>query len=109
MRKKIYCGIIPDLDKWEGVGFIKSKQIGNWAVFKKIKTSTTGWSCYKIASATRMPKKANYELAWNGERFASSASYQSIIEHRPELFKEFCKLVNFGEDDITYEQHAGDD
>lgn len=89
MRKKTYTGNIPDLSKWN---FFAAIGRGKWAVFTK--EGSGGWINIKVSSCNPVKDKANYYLAWNGDRFANSESYSSFSIHRKELMQELMHLIN---------------
>lgn len=69
-------------DGWGVVG-----RTEGWVLYEKYDGNPNGWLNLKLVAANRSKHKANYWLAWNGERFASNKDIQFIKDHRRDLFE----------------------
>lgn len=51
------------------------------------------WFGVKVAADGEAPRKANYSLGYNGERFARSKEIDSLVLNRPALAEKVVKVV----------------
>jgi hypothetical protein len=66
--EKRYLGNKPETDDWNFLGSIEAD--GNWFVYVR-PDPVTEWTSVKVVADGRAPRKANYWLGWNGQRFSS--------------------------------------
>jgi len=57
-----------------------------WALYDRFAPSGE-WQNLKLVSKQPVAIKANYWLAWNGQRFAKCRDVALLDEHRPELME----------------------
>ena len=80
MAKRSFDGNHPDEDSgWIKVGQIRREEF-DFNVYTK--DGSSGWKSIKLVSNKRTPNKANYWLGWDGKRFANSADYRKMVEHK---------------------------
>lgn len=94
---KTFCGHKPSA-AWKQIGVTEQIDGVAYDVFRLDDDGTSGWVNIKFAARTSAAHKANYWLAWNGERFAQSRDYTVAREHRPALLDQAKAFALAGAD-----------
>ena len=58
-----------------------------WKIFHIPKGYPSQWKNIKVVSKIKRRKKANFWLAWNGDRFGASKDFAVMVEHWPEIYE----------------------
>lgn len=69
-----------------------------WNIFYHPKLEGSEWENFNLCAEGVVEGRANYNLGWNGFRFATRKEIIALREHRPALFKRFCtrlKILGF--------------
>ena len=93
---RTYSGRIPPAeDGWQLIESVKDNG-QEWMVFQKPQTHSQEWKNYKVVVKGRAKKKANYWFARNHQtgKFAFSADYVNLKQHRPSLYDKVEKIIN---------------
>jgi hypothetical protein len=80
MSGKWYVGNDPDS------GVVVAENEG-WKIFEMQKKSQNQWLSLKAVSKVKRRNKANFWLAWNGDRFAAGKDLAIMVQHWPELYE----------------------
>lgn len=70
---------------WNYAGEVGPFQGSMWSIYQHHTISPAGWRNLKLAAQEPVEHKANYWVAWNGERFSQSRDYVTAEKHRPDL------------------------
>lgn len=93
-KAKMWCGNPPDEQMWAkfcGLGKFDGIE---WEMYSKVPDADSAWQSYKLVANGVVPGKANYRLAWNGERFAVHKDVEALEEFRPALAKAVLKVLD---------------
>ena len=93
MKKKLWVGNQPDQKTWVKVCDLGEFDGVNWILFENSLDLKSEWNSYKLVADGMVATKANYRIAWNGERFSIHNDIEILREFRPDLFKEVCKAI----------------
>jgi hypothetical protein len=77
-------------DGWINVGEIDNGVL-YFSVFEK--KQVNGWKQIKVCSKGKTRNKANYWLAWSGERFANGHDYKAMINHQGWMEKNLTEIL----------------
>jgi hypothetical protein len=95
VKVKKYLGTAADADGWQTVGDVGVADGVRWVLYVS-KTHKNGWWNAKLSAKGWAPVKANYWLAWNGERLAMTKDRKRLIEERPGLEEKVSKMFMEG-------------
>jgi hypothetical protein len=71
---------------WQALGQVKQLDSGDELSFTVYaKPPANGWTALKVCADKRVRDKANYWLAWNGDRFSNSTDYKLMVQHKSAL------------------------
>lgn len=79
-KPKGRSGIHPYGDDWFVAG-----EMDGWILYSRSEMKS-GWLNLKLVAKERMKHKANYSLAWNGERFAEASDFFILKGYHMDLF-----------------------
>ena len=92
MAGRFFRGNHPTEDfGWFRIGQIKKNEF-DFSVFAK--EWSNGWRQIKLASNKKTRNKANYWLAWNGERFANGKDYKAMAQHKDWAEDMLINVIN---------------
>jgi hypothetical protein len=69
------------------------KLTAQWDLYRKTK-SASDWLKVKLTAREPQPGKANYWLAWNGERLAGSSEHRRLKEEHPHLLRQTIRHLS---------------
>ena len=83
----------------DGDGWIKIGQIGKfdgvkWSIYRKPQPNGSEWDYVKVVADGKAPRKANYWLSWNGDRFAIGGDFLKMLEHRKDMYDEVISFMS---------------
>jgi hypothetical protein len=93
-KVKMWCGNPPDEQMWAKVCDLGKFDGIGWEMYSKVPDADSVWQSYKLVANGVVPGKANYRLAWNGERFAVHKDIEALEEFRPTLAKAVLKALD---------------
>lgn len=89
MKKIMSNGRIPDTGK-------VVLQIGEFHLYQiRGEFGQPGWVGLKLVRLMENDRrvKANWPIAWNGERFASSVAMPKLLKSHPKIYKEVVEFI----------------
>jgi hypothetical protein len=93
-KVKMWCGNPPDDQMWSKVCDLGKFEGIGWEMYSKVPDADSPWQSFKLVADGVVPGKANYRLAWNGERFAVHPHVELLQEFRPALAKAVLKVLD---------------
>jgi hypothetical protein len=93
-KVKMWCGNPPDDQMWVKVCDLGKFEGIGWEMYSKVPDADSPWQSFKLVADGVVPGKANYRLAWNGERFAVHPHVELLQEFRPALAKAVLKVLD---------------
>ena len=93
-KVKMWCGNPPDDQMWSKVCDLGKFDGIGWEMYSKVPDADSPWQSFKLVADGVVPGKANYRLAWNGERFAVHKDIDLMKEFRPALAKAVLKVLD---------------
>jgi hypothetical protein len=93
-KVKMWCGNPPDEQMWAKVCDLGKFDGIGWEMYSQVPDADSAWQNYKLVANGVVPGKANYRLAWNGERFALHKDVEALQEFRPTLAKAVLKVLD---------------
>lgn len=97
MGRKFYQGNRPNTGEYKDWDLINTVVDGGDAfeIWKKTNKNAAGWFGIKICSVKKIKNKANYWLAFNGERFSNSKDLETMKINRINLFYKINEMFEF--------------
>lgn len=99
MRRQFFKGNRPnegEYKDWDLIYTIVDNE-DSFEVWKKRNKNVAGWFGVKICSVKKIRNKANYWLAWNGERFSNSKDLDTMKLNRISLFNKVINIFEFND------------
>ena len=93
-KVKMWCGNPPDEQMWAKVCDLGKFEGIGWVMYSKVPDADSPWQSWKWVADGVVAGKANYRLAWNGERFAVHDGIQSLQEFIPILANAVLKVLD---------------
>jgi hypothetical protein len=82
--------------EWIEVALVEGED-GSWRVYERLAEPNRLWRAVRVAAVGAAPSKANYWLAWNGDRLAKGKDSQNMEQYRPLLFAAVLDILREGE------------
>jgi len=86
-------GVTPEGDGWSKIGEVMCDLLGTWHIHLKSAEYETKWVVLKVVADEPAMHKANYNLKWNGERFAGGKESDLLVEYKPELCERLIEKL----------------